>query len=1248
MLSKGFYYAKKISLIFLVILIVIKFTIQVFSQEAEWNTTGVYTIGANSKQDAHCSDEVILFDNADLSILGDKKNHESYWQTHIGEPTISKLSSLKVEYEETPLGIDVEQPRFSWQMESPKQGQSQTAYQIVVTDERGAAVWNSGKVNSDLSLNISYEGEPLRPRTGYRWSVKVWNQENKILSAESRFETGLMQPHVKAWNGAKWIGGGEDDLVLYPDYLPTFNINYTLQLDRESGTTKGGFLFGANDPRLMDRNKNIYNLQQGRDESYVEVELDISGLERGETAFLNIYRVGYAPGDVKDKPLQRLAIAPSLINLSNRYNPHTLHLKTMYSVTKFYLDGDDENHIIGSVTINPIGGSWDFITFPQLCEIGFAVKPNQTATFSKVEVANYRVPNNLLFATTPAYQEQWATLLESDHITYHDGSFVVKGNNSGTLITADIQRKSMPMLRTTFDSNRSTIAKARLYITARGVYEVYMNGERVGEDYFNPGLTQYNKHHMYQTYDVTDHLRSGENAMGVIMGEGWWSGAVTYMGYLWNLFGDRQSLLAMLVITYGDGTEETVVTDPESWSYCDNSPVVNSSFFQGEVYDARKESLIEGWSESSYDASAWKKAVEINAEEAIVNDSVIEQQRMPAVNDFSDMKLIGQQGQTVKKIDELTAIAMEEVRPGVFVYDMGQNMVGIPRIELTGIPSGKEIKLRYAEVKYPDLPEFKGNVGMIMLENIRGAMAQDVYITKGGKEVIQPRFTFHGYRYIEITGIDRPLPLEAVKGLVLSSIHAFASSYETSNKKINKLWENITWSSRGNFLSIPTDCPQRNERMGWSGDISVFSRTATYLAEMPQFLQRHMMAMRDTQREDGRFADVAPIGGGFGGILWGSAGITVAWESYMQYNDTKMLDEHYEAMKAYIHYLLQYIDPETRIMTEGNLGDWLGPEQAKNDNSLLWEAYFIYDLQRMHRIATILHKQDDAEWYGKLLAERKHFFNQTYLDPVSGKTIHSGFKEPHRKGETIGTQTSYLLPLAFDICDDTINDRVVKQLVARIENDSPGLGGESYAPYSLMTGFIGSAWLNRVLSDQGHSETAYRILQQTSYPSWLYSVEQGATTIWERLNSYTKEKGFSGNNSMNSFNHYSFGAIGSWMYNHSLGIERDENHPGFKHFVLQPEPDPTGEMSWAKGYYDSTYGRIVSEWQISNNICNYHFKVPANTTATLYLQASSTDMIRLGNKPLASSQFIEIMGEGNGKVIMKLQSGDYQFSVTKK
>ncbi|MFA7492763.1 MAG: alpha-L-rhamnosidase C-terminal domain-containing protein, partial [Proteiniphilum sp.] len=406
-----------------------------------------------------------------------------------------------------------------------------------------------------------------------------------------------------------------------------------------------------------------------------------------------------------------------------------------------------------------------------------------------------------------------------------------------------------------------------------------------------------------------------------------------------------------------------------------------------------------------------------------------------------------------------------------------------------------------------------------------------------------------------------------------------------------------------------------------------------------------MRAMRDTQREDGRFADVAPIGGGFGGILWGSAGITVPWESYLQYNDERLLVDHYEAMKSYIHYLTEYIDPETGILTEGNLGDWLGPEQEKNDNSLLWEAYFIYDLELMYRIAILLERKEDAVWFNQLCRERKAFFNNTYFNPETGETVHSGFRQPERKGELIGTQTSYLIPLAFDICDEDMKELVIQQLVNCIENSYHKNEETTYPPYSLMTGFIGTAWINRVLSEWGHSEAAYRILQQTNYPSWLYSVDQGATTIWERLNSYTREHGFSGNNSMNSFNHYSFGSIGSWMVNYSLGIERDTNHPGFKHFILQPEPDPTGEMTFAKGHYDSMYGRIESSWEMKGNTCQYHFKVPANSSATLYLQAADIEMVKEGGKPVRSSNDIEVVGEENGRVMMKLRSGEYRFSV---
>lgn len=1157
----------------------------------------------------------------------------------------TKLSNLQVEYTETPLGMDVEKPRFSWQMVSKEKGQLQTAYQIIVIDENQKEVWNTGKVESDISLNISYEGKPLQPTTRYKWELTVWNRDEVKSESLSWFETGLMNPLITAWNGAKWIGGGDDDLVLHPSYLPVYNINYTLQLDKDSQSSKAAFIYGANDPRLMDKNMNIYNLQNEKDESYIAVELDVSKISIGGNALLNVYRSEYSPTDKKDIPLKSLIIPKTLVNSKNKYDKHTFYLKTMYSQTDFYIGGENASNLIGSVVVNPLGNGWDLICFPLLCDIGFSVGTHQKANFSNLEVRNYRTPSNILFSEKSDNTNYKSVFSNNNKLTISDGSYQISAGDTAAFITANIQKKSMPMLRTTFESKTTKIAKARLYITSRGIYNVYINGEKIGNDYFNPGLTQYNKHHMYQTYDVTEQIKAGDNALGVTMGEGWWSGAITYMGYLWNLFGDRQSVLAKLVISYADGSVEAVVTNPDTWTYFDNGPVIYSSSFQGEVYDAQKESLIANWNNPEYNASAWKPAVEVNQENAILSDRQIEENRMPAVNDFSEMKLIGQYGETVKKVDQLTAISMEEVRPGVYVYDMGQNMVGIPKIKLSGEKTGNTIKLRYSEMKYPDLPEFADNVDMIMLENIRGALVQDTYITKGGEETIHPQFTFHGYRFIEITGIDKALPLEAVKGEVLSSIESLASSYETSNEKVNKLWENITWSTRGNFLSIPTDCPQRNERMGWSGDISVFSRTATYMANIPQFLRRHILAMRDTQREDGRFADVTPVGGGFGGILWGSAGITVPWESYLQYGDTEMLAEHYDSMKAYIHYLNTYIDPITGILTEGNLGDWLGPEQEQNDNSLLWEAYFIYDLELMQRISSILGKAEDTAMYKKLHLERKDFFNKTYFDPGTGKTIHSGFRQTERKGEVINTQTSYIAPLAFNICNPDIKDLVIKNLINCIKNESKQGDSVSYPPYSLMTGFIGTAWINRVLSDLGYDDIAYRILQQTSYPSWLYSVEQGATTIWERLNSYTKENGFGGNNSMNSFNHYSFGAVGSWMYNHSLGIERDEDHPGFKHFILKPEPDRTGQMTYAKGHYNSMYGKIESDWKLSDNYCEYRFVVPANTTATVYLQASSKDQIKESNKAIESSDNIKLMGQEKGITTLYLQSGEYSFKV---
>ncbi|MDR2916381.1 MAG: glycoside hydrolase family 78 protein [Tannerella sp.] len=1150
-----------------------------------------------------------------------------------------RLSNLKVEYEDQPLGLDVEKPRFSWQMvaDDDRFGYCQKAYQIVVSDESGHVVWDTGKTDGDESLHIDYSGSPLKSATRYFWSVRVWDQEENQAALESSFETGLMSPDEKSslWSGAQWIGS--NDLVLYTQYLSVYRIDYTLKLDKSTRTTRAGFVYGANDSRLMDKNKNIYHVENQKDQSYLLVELDISGIDTGGNASLNIYRAGYHPEDRNNVPFMKYEIPERLIDKKNRYDEHTVSIRSVFGYTHIYVNGYDKNHLVAEVNLNPLGRGGDFIAFPVLGDIGFHVPAGMKAYFSTIEVKNYRSPANALFSDKDVHE--------------------IAGGKDGILQVKNVDKNSVPMIRTLFKTDHSRkIEKARLYVTSRGIYEVYINGKRVGNDYFNPGLSQYNKTHFYQTYDVTSFILPGKNAVGALLGEGWWSGGATYTGEFWNFFGDRQSLLAKLVITYSDGGERVIVTNPDTWKCYNDGPFVYGSFFQGEVYDARKEIVTEGWTLPDYDDEKWQKAVVVPLAGNISTDSVNIASNMPMTDGYDDMRLVGNIGASPGKIKELTAISVKEVHPGVFVYDMGQNMVGVPKIKLSGYAPGTKITMRFAEVLYPDLPEYKGNTGMLMLENIRAAMAQDIYITKGGEESINPRFTFHGYRYVEITGIPAPLPVESVKGEVISSVHRLASYYETSNPDVNKLWENMTWSTYGNFLSIPTDCPQRNERMGWSGDISVFSRTATYLADVQSFLSRHLTAMRDVQREDGRFTDVAPLGGGFGGILWGSAGITVAWESFQQYNDKRLLETHYDAMKRYIKYLLdKNIDAENGILVQenpgswGNLGDWLSPEDNKNDRTLLWEAYFIYDLELMGKIASVLDKQNDAEWFRALYAERKEFFNRTYIDAVSYKTMHSEgkqFRSPDlKKGDWVDTQTSYVLPIVFDLLNENNKEKVTENFVKTVQRENIADNGKVCPPYSLMTGFIGTAWINRALSDVGRTDVAYDLLQQTTFPSWLYSVKQGATTIWERLNSYTHTDGFGGNNGMNSFNHYSFGAIGSWMYNYSLGIERDEDAPGFKHFILKPEPDPTGKMTFAKGHYDSMYGRIESSWENRNGFYHYQFTIPANTTATLYLEALSPDSIMESGIPVLKAEGLDYLGMKDGKCVFNLKSGKYNFSV---
>lgn len=1121
-----------------------------------------------------------------------------------------QVVSLLTEYTSCPMGLDEVRPRFSWQMRSEERGASQAAYRLTLTDEQGQTVWDSGRITSSTSLAVPYAGTVLRPETRYQWTVEVWNKQGERQKATSWFETGLMSTSDKdaAWAGARWIGGDEAAMPFYSAYQSVFRICYQVEMER-----KAALIYGANDPRLMDANKNILGQQNQKDQSYIKVELAYA-----DSATLHVYRVGYTEKDRADQPFQSIGVPRSLINEANRKQAHAVEIASNTGRTTLSVDGVK----VGDLLLNPMGPSGDYIAFPVLGDMGYEVPQGETARFTQVRVENYRSPRHAL-----------ATIADA---TVSGERRIFSPKEIGTvLLRRQFQAKGQPK-------------KARLYVTARGIYDILLNGQRISEDYLNPGMTQYNKTLLYQTFDVTTLIQSGENCWMTQLNEGWWSGNATFETSNWNYFGDRQSLLAKLVLTYADGTTETLVTEPKGWEYSTEGPVRYGSLFQGEVYDAR-----------IAEPTDWRPAEEV----ALLD--VIPQGRngmWPATDDYSAFQLVGQMGNPVQENRVITAQRLEEPRKGVYVYDMGQNMPGVPRVTFRNLQPGTKVVMRFAEVKYPKLPAYAGNEEMIMLENIRSAMAQDIYIAKGGVETYQPRSTYHGYQYVEITGIPQALPVSDVKGVVLSSVEEITANYETSNPLLNRFFENVKWSSMANLFSIPTDCPQRNERMGWSGDLSVFSPTIAYICNSAQFMRRHFRALRDTQEPDSAFAAIAPVGGGFGGPMWQSVGIVAPYQSYVQYNDLEAIREHYPAMKAYIEMVLRkYIDPVQGHFrgndSPGDLGDWLGFEVQKNDNSLIFDSYLAYELALMERMAKALGETADAAYYAQQRAKRIDFINTYYIDPSTGETVGTGFGEEHssfmggkygpkRKGVKIDTQTSYAIPLALGIVKESIKERFTQQLVNTVTRESVGDDGKRYPSYSLMTGFVGTPWITWALSENGRVEEAYRLLTNTGYPSWLYPVTQGATSIWERLNSMTREDGFGGNNSMNSFNHYAFGSVTNWLMQRSLGIARDEERPGFQYFYLQPLADPTGALQYAKGHYDSPYGRIESGWEVTADGVIYRFVVPANTQATLRLPAKDLTSIQLDGKSLPKA-LARQASFSNGQVEMLLVAGRYAFKVKK-
>ena len=721
----------------------------------------------------------------------------------------------------------------------------------------------------------------------------------------------------------------------------------------------------------------------------------------------------------------------------------------------------------------------------------------------------------------------------------------------------------VPMFRKQFNCDIK-IKSAILYATALGEYQVHINKNRVGERYLAPEWTDYNKRLLYQAYDVTEYLEDGENTIGVLVGDGWYMGLLGPGDQVRQLYyGDKRKIICQLIITYEDGNIEMVCSD-ESWRVHVDGPIRLADHFLGCEFDSRKEQ--DGWDGNDFDDSEW-------------NDVII--------SNTPNVKIQAQRHEPVRIIKKIEPIAINKKGPETYIVDFGQNIVGWCNIFLDGV-EGQEIIVRHGEML-----ELDGN---LHVDNLRLAAQTDTYILNGkGKRSFNPYFTFHGFRYAEISGVSHSIDKNTIIAIAISSNSTPTGEFECSNQMLNKLWENIWWTQRDNMISIPTDCPQRNERMGWTGDAQVFAQTGIYNLDLVSFFNKFIIDLRDGQGEEGMYPDFAPhpfqefqfsFGPG-----WGDAGIIIPWRVYTCYGDKRMLGEHYPSMKAFIDLVIEENPSFLWNVWGSNYGDWLHGDTIKADGypseggelpkDVYATLFFYISTKLIHKVALVLGKEDDAKFYENVKNEIQDAFIEAYVS-TEGKI----------KGDT---QSAYAMALGFGILPDKYQDRALEYLIDAL-NEYDG---------RISTGFISTIQMMLELSSRGKNDLAYSLVETTRFPSWGYTIEQGATTIWERWDGFVKGRGFQ-DKGMNSFNHYSIGAIGEWLYRVVLGINFDENNPAMEHIIINARPG--GTLEWANGSYASINGKICTKWNKEDVNSSIEIQIPPNTKATVYLDGRKEEV----------------------------------------
>ncbi len=745
-----------------------------------------------------------------------------------------------------------------------------------------------------------------------------------------------------------------------------------------------------------------------------------------------------------------------------------------------------------------------------------------------------------------------------------------------------------PMMRRIFKLDKKPV-RARVYASALGVYTMKINGQPVGGEVLSPGFTSYRNRVQYQTWDVTELLQEGENVISAVLADGWYRGYLGGADTCRNDFGDRLALICQMNILAADGSE-TVVCSDEQWKTLEDGPIRYADHYMGVCYDARKEEV--GWEETGYDDSRWLNAVPYEHRKDI---------------------LTAQTSLPVRRIMRLKPQAVFTTPAGETVIDMGQNMVGWLKFTVRG-EKGHTLTVRHGEVLDKD--------GNFYNANYRTAKSELIYTLRGdGEETFEPEHSFFGFRYLKLENWPCEVRLEDFEGVVVCSDMAVTSGFVCSDAAVNRLFENIQWGQRGNFVDIPTDCPQRDERVGWTGDCQAFARTACINMDSHTVLDKWLMDLRLDQAEDGGIPHIVPRifskPRNFGSSAWGDAATIVPWTLYQCYGDKRILERQYPSMRKW----LEYIDSQSTdyVWDQGShFGDWLGLDAQEGsllgstDKPLIGTAFSAYSTRLTMQAAEVLGYEEDVRELKALLDKVTEAYRKRFITPNGRMTVR--------------TQTAHVLTLHFGLCEEKNRQGILRDLLAIIEER----GGH------LSTGFVGTPYLCLALTGAGAHEAAGSLLMKRDYPSWLYSVGKGATTMWEHWDGIKPDGSF-WSETMNSFNHYAYGAIGEWMMRALAGIDLAE--PAYGRLMLHPRP--IGELEFVSAWQETPYGRVECGWRTEGTECAVECRVPAGTTAALILEHASADGIG-GAEGIAS-----VRQEG-ANTVLELGSGSYAFRWTRK